>query len=78
MNAQQKHDHYETYRQLRLAISLPGETIGEVTKPYAPIDKWAYSWDELMACPDTPDIAARRNVRLPSLWAQIGMRRQVA
>lgn len=42
------------------------------------IDKWSLTFDELMALPDTPDIAARRNVRLPSLWAQIGMRRAVA
>ena len=64
--------------------TAPGDSYwykGEcIRKPYAPVnyDKWAYSWDELMACPDTPDIAARRNVRLPSLWAQIGMRRAVA
>lgn len=45
------------YNQLRLALVYPGETIAGVTKPYAPVDKWALSFDELIAAPPTPRIA---------------------
>lgn len=78
MNTQQRTEHRELYNQLRLAITFPGDTIAGVTKPYAPIDKWAMSWDELMASEDTPDIAARRNVRQTSFWATLRMTRAVA
>lgn len=62
--------------------TAPGESYwyrGEcIRKPYAPIDKWAMSWDELMACPDTPDIAARRGKRQTSFLVRLGRHRQAA
>lgn len=60
MTAAQKAQHRELYNQLRLAIVLPGETVAGVTKPYAPVDKWSLTWDELMVCPDTPAVAHLR------------------
>lgn len=68
----QRTAHRELYNQLRLALVYPGESLAGVTKPYAPIDKWALSWEELMQCPDTPDIAARRNVRQTSFLVRLG------
>lgn len=77
MTAAQKAQHRQLYNQLRLALVYPGESIAGVTKPYTPIDKWSLSWDELMALPDTPDIAARRNTRQTSMWFRIGKHEQV-
>lgn len=57
MTYEQRQQHRELYQQLRLAIAFPGDTIGGVTKPYAPVDKWALSFDELLAAPPTPRIA---------------------
>lgn len=73
MNAQQRLEHRETYNQLRLAIAFPGETVGAVTKPYRPVDKWTLTYDELMACPDTPTIARYRATRETSMWCAIGV-----
>lgn len=68
----------ELYTQLRLALLEPGEEWGGYRRPYAPVNKDNWTWEDAMRSEDTPDIAARRNVRTASLWATIGMRRQVA
>ena len=62
------------YNQLRLQLSFPGETIAEVTKPYAPVDKWTLSYDDLIAAPPTPRIAYLQ-ARYPLAGlASLGMR----
>ena len=65
------------YNQLRLNLAFPGETVaGEVRKPYTPVnyDKWGLSYDELMACPDTPRIAYLRTRYQRFAGATAGMR----
>jgi len=76
MTAQQRADHYETYQQLRLALILPGETIGEERRRYTPVnyDKWTLSYDDLIAAPPTPRIAYLQ-ARYPLAGiASLGMR----
>jgi hypothetical protein len=73
MTAQQRTDHRQIYNQLRLAIAFPGDTVGETRKAYAPVDKWALTWDELMATPDTPAIARYRATRETSMWCAVGV-----
>lgn len=74
MNAQQKQAHRDFYNQLRLTLVYPGEIIGENRRPYAPVDRYALSFDELMLTPDTPTIARYRATRETSMWFAIGVR----
>lgn len=59
--------------------TAPGDSYwyqGEcIRKPYAPVDKWSFNYDELMSCPDTPRMAYLR-ARYPLAGvATVGMRR---
>lgn len=74
MSYEQRQQHRELYQQLRLAIAFPGDTIGEVTKPYAPVDKWALSYDELLLTPDTPRVAYLRARYSVGALATVGMK----
>ncbi len=70
----------ELYTQLRLALLEPGEEWRGYRRPYAPVNysKWDMTYDELMACPDTPDIAYYRTRYEYGSMATVGMRRAVA
>ena len=60
------------YNQLRLNLSFPGEVVATVRKPYAPVDKWSLSYDELMQTPDTPYIARCLATRKAGMLCAIG------
>lgn len=73
MSAQQKIDFREIYTQLKLQLIDPGDSFAGVRKTYAPVDRYALSWDQLMATPDTPAVARYRATRETSMWCGIGV-----
>ena len=79
MSAEQIQNHRDVYEQLRARITAPGDAFwrnGElIEKPYAPIDKWSMTFDDLMTCPDTPRIAYYRARYARGSLATVGMRR---
>ena len=63
---------YELYQRLRFAMLSPGESIGGQRKPYVPVNKDNWTWEDAMASEDTPDIAARRGKRETSFLFLLG------
>ncbi len=60
------------YNQLRLNLSFPGEVVATVRKPYAPVNRDALSWDEIMLTPDTPAVARLRRYE-KTMWLSVGV-----
>jgi hypothetical protein len=74
----------ELEKRMRMLATPPGGNYwwnGECfRRPYTPVnyDKWAMSYDELIACPDTSRIAYLRERYEHGHMATVGMRRAVA
>lgn len=62
----------ELYTQLRLALLEPGEEWGGYRRPYTPVNKDNWTWEDAMRSEDTPDIAARCNRRQTSFLVGLG------
>lgn len=73
MTAQQKIDFREIYTQLKLQLVDPGDSFAGVRKTYAPVDRYALSWDALMLTPDTPAVARERRYE-KTMWFSVGAR----
>lgn len=70
----QRQQHRDLYQQLRLALVMPGESIGGITKPYAAVNRDDWTWDMAIAAPPTPRIAyLQRRYPLAGLL-RVGMR----
>lgn len=72
MTTQQKTDFRQVYNQLRLAIAFPGDDVAGLRKPYAPVNRDALSWDEIMLTPDTPAVARLRRYE-KTMWLSVGV-----
>lgn len=67
MTTKQRNENRQLYNQLRLAISFPGEIVGDMRRKYQPVNKDGWSWETAMSAPDTPMVAQHRR-------HEIGMR----
>ena len=65
------------YNQLRLNLAYPGEVVGGERRPYTPVNKDHWTWENAMAAPDTENVATHRLDGKLS-WLVLGKYRQVA
>lgn len=60
MTQQQIADHPDVYRQLRLALIDPGESLVGARRAYADVNKDDWTFDFALTQPDTPRVAHLR------------------
>ncbi len=72
MTTEQRQTNRTLYQQLRIKLTFPGEILGGERKPYTPVNKNHFSWDDAMVCDDTPTVARLRQTYAKTTFFMMG------
>ncbi len=50
---EQRQQHREIYNQLRLQLAFPGDVVAEIRRPFQPVNRDDWTWEDAMRA-DTP------------------------
>lgn len=63
--------HPDIYRQLKLALVYPGDSLAGARRAYADVNKDDWTFDFALTQPDTPRVAHLRKYEA-TMWLRLG------